>query len=211
MENSGKAQNDIFRIYDGTKIVSKFGTQGNGPEDFILPMLNSDGRNETNGFSVIDHGTYKHITLENGKVTISNNEIPQDFLLANTILQYNDSVITVYATSDYQIQYYDRTKDTTERVNYFDKSNGYEQVADWNCIMTPFRASFSYTSKYAIIAYQNFKKIDIVSLEDRKSRQELVSRIAKRICLLLTKTLRSLTTTSHFSFRAFQQTKKAFM
>lgn len=174
LEDANKVSNDYFRIYSGTKLIKKFGGNGNGPEDFISPFLNSDGKTEFSGFYVIDGGVLKHIVVDDDNISIKlYSDLPKEFFLANKVLQYNDSIIAAYVTSDFQIQYYDKSNGNIIGRNYFDKSDRYKQVADWNCLMTLFRAAFSYTEKYAIIAYQNFKCIDLVSLEDRSVKRRL--------------------------------------
>ncbi len=175
-ENSDKVTKDFFKVYHNDKLVYQFGETGNGPEDFDLPNLISAGKTERNYFYTTDGArTFKISIDSNGfKHKIFNMPMPDDFVLVNNVLLYNDTSIVVTQTGEYQLQRFDKKTNKTTGYNYFENAGNFSSYDNFNLSGQLYQSVCSSNGEYAILGYHKLNMIDIISLADMS--------LHKRVC-----------------------------
>lgn len=174
-ENNEKVTNNYFKVYYNDKLVSEFGTSGNGPDDYLGPILTSEGKTEHGAFYVTEKQCYSKTSIKTGNYQAykTNLELPDDFILANKILNYNDTTIVATKTGEYQLQCYNRKTGKTNGYNYYENSI-FSGASNFSLTMELLSSVYSANKQYIVIAYEYLKMIDIVSVSDMSLR--------KRVC-----------------------------
>lgn len=167
-----KNENGFLFIYnlDG-QLLGKYGTKGNGPNDFIQPRFISNGKFITsNGnIQIGDISTVYTLSLDSAlvatrKKNLPYTEIPEKLSMYNYILQNTNSMLVVQQTGENQLTFYDKNIHRTEFKNYFKKIPSLNNASDLCYVMQIYDAYYSSNDKTMAIAYKNRKQIDILSL-----------------------------------------------
>ena len=67
-----------------------FGTQGQGPNDFVLPSI-TPVKYQKNGFVMLDGINLKHISVEKDKATVQTSTLNYGFNCFNDLISISDS------------------------------------------------------------------------------------------------------------------------
>lgn len=123
-----KDRDGFLSIYSGSNLLGKYGTIGEGPDDFINPRFISNGKTicTSRDIQVGDiHGIYT-LNVDSAlacvaKSKLPRTEIPDDLYLYNYILQNTDSMLVIQQTSDFQLSFYNKNNAQLIGKNYFEK------------------------------------------------------------------------------------------
>lgn len=175
-ENPAKMDKNFFKVYNNGKLVYQFGESGNGPEDFDFPNLISAGKSEHGHFYTTDGArTFEISIAPNGLGhKIQNMPMPEDFVLVNNVLLYNDSAIVVTQTGEFQLQRFDKKTKQVVGYNYFDNAGGFSNYDNFSLAGQLYQSVCSSNGEYAILGYHKLNMIDIISLSDMS--------LHKRVC-----------------------------
>lgn len=80
----------VFRLSD-FRYEYAFGTKGEGPEDFSIPMINAVSYEE-NGFTLLDINRLKHINITGEGSVVQSENLPFDFNYYNGLIKLSDSL-----------------------------------------------------------------------------------------------------------------------
>ncbi|MCQ2973345.1 MAG: hypothetical protein MJ211_00885 [Bacteroidales bacterium] len=173
-EQFTKVKKNFFKIYYKDTLILEFGNIGQGPTDFIIPFLVSKGKNEEKAINIVDDYKYLQVSVNsNCKENITEKPLPKDFFMVNNVLLYNDTAIVVTKTGEYQIQYYDRKKDSISNYNFYKIPKKYKDLSKFSLTMQIFLSTYSANEKNIVIAYKNYKMIDLVSINNMKLNRRL--------------------------------------
>ena len=123
-----KDRDGFLSIYSGSNLLGKYGTIGEGPDDFINPRFISNGKTicTSRDIQIGDiHGIYT-LNVDSAlacvaKSKLPRTEIPDDLYLYNYILQNTDSVLVIQQASDFQLSFYNKNNAQLTGKNYFEK------------------------------------------------------------------------------------------
>ena len=169
-ESNGKVKTDLFKVYNNNKLVSKFGTIGQGPDDFKNPFLFDHCKIVDSCFWVEDMDKLVQFFMDaDGRVTCKNTvNFPDEIVPVNQIACYQDSVIAFRKTDEYQLSFYDMRSKKASGYNFYDKPKVLEPVDYYLLNMNLYRDVFGICGDNIVIGYNSFKMIDIVSARQRK-------------------------------------------
>lgn len=173
-----KVSSNIFKVYHNNKMVSQFGTIGNGPEDFSMTIPAFENKVGKGCFYVLNNTELRKIAIDQTdfKPKMSSIPMPEDMFLLNSILMYNDSVIIGFKTGDYQLSRYDRKSNTTTGYNYFEEPGANFNVPDFSMTMQLYLSAKSSNDRYAVLAYMQLKMIDIIDMQDMSLHKRIFFR-----------------------------------
>ena len=166
-----KDRDGFLSIYSGSNLLGKYGTIGEGPDDFVNPRFISNGKTicTSRDIQIGDiHGIYT-LNVDSAlacvaKSKLPRTEIPDDLYLYNYILQNTDSMLVIQQTSDFQLSFYNKNNAQLIGKNYFEKISSVRDASDFCYAMQIYDAYYMSDNKNLVMAYKNRKQIDILSL-----------------------------------------------
>ena len=175
-----KDKDGFLFIYNlNGQLLGKYGTKGNGPNDFIQPRFISNGKSITNSkdMCIGDINAVYTLNLDSALVAtrkkhLPYTEIPEKLSMYNYILQNTNDMLVVQQTGENQLTFYDKNTYRTDFRNYFKKIPSLNNASDLCYVMQIYDAHYSSNDKTMAIAYKNRKQIDILSLSG-----DLINRI----------------------------------
>lgn len=174
-EDIGKQKTDLFKIYHNQKLISKFGAIGQSVDEFKYPFLYDQSIFEDSSFWVGDLDKFVQIFLTTDGIVAHKKVVnfPDEIVPVNQIVGYKDSVISFRRTDEYQLSFYDMLSKQLIGYNFFEKPMAIDNVDDFVLNMNLFRCSYGFYNDYIVLAYNNFKIIDIVSASQQKLLKKL--------------------------------------
>lgn len=167
----------IYNKNDGT-FLTKYGTKGEGPNDFInpRPMFNKNIRTSDKEIQIgdvdavycLDIESMIHHIDEPKKIAI---KIPDELRLYNYVLHNSDSLLIVNQTRDYQLTFYNKQNTSLELKNYFNMNRVSKEASNFCNVMQVYDAYYSSNNRTIAIAYKNWKQIDLISLNGELIKQ----------------------------------------
>ena len=175
LESTGKAKTDLFKIYHNQKLVSKFGTIGQGADDFKHPFLYDQGKFEDSCFWIEDMDKFVQINVDADGNVIDKKVVnfPDEMVPVNQVAYYRDSVCAYRKTDEYQLSFFDMASKQRSGYNFYEKPKGAEDVSDFYLNMNLFRCAYGSCGDNIVVAYNNFKIIDIISAKKQKLVKKL--------------------------------------
>lgn len=167
-ESPSMIKSNFVKFYHNEKLISEFGQIGNGPKDFVSPTLASRGKVQSGALYISDLSGYCELSFSPGSkdINLRHLPVPDGFDLVNNVLSYSDSAIIAAQTGEYQLHCFNTRCNTIAGFNYFDKSGSLSDVPDFCLAMEMYKSASSANDKFAVLAYNNLKIIDIVSIPD---------------------------------------------
>jgi hypothetical protein len=167
-ESSG--HEDLFKIYNNQKLVSKFGNIGQSTDDFKRPFLYNHGKIEDSCFWVEDIDKLVQINVDaDGNINSQKNvHFPDEIIPVNQVAGFQDSILAFRKTDEYQLSFYDMKSKHLSGYNFYEKPKAADDVNDFYLNINLFKAVYGSCGDYIVIAYNNFKIIDIISLKQQK-------------------------------------------
>lgn len=167
-----KDKDGFLSIYNlEGQLLGKYGTKGNGPNDFIHPKFISNGKFITANRNMYIGDINAVYTLnidaalvDTRKEELPYTEIPEKLSMYNYILQNTNILLVVQQTGDKQLAFYDKETCRTDFKNYFEKIPSLNNASDLCYVMQIYDAYYSSNDTTMAIAYKNRKQIDILSL-----------------------------------------------
>ena len=177
-ENISKMKTDLFKVYHNMKLVSKFGTMGQGADEFQYPFLHDNCNFEDSCFWIEDIDKFVQIKVDaDGNVAGKNIiRLPDEIVPINNIVGFQDSVVVFRRTDEFQLSFYDMLSKKRTGYNFYEKPKAAESVSDFYLNMNLFRFSYGSCGDYIVSAYYNFKIIDIISAKQQKLIKKLYFR-----------------------------------
>lgn len=174
-ESNGNAKTDLFKIYHNKKLVSRFGTIGQGSDDYKNPFLYDQGNFADSCFWVADIDKFVQINVKaDGNVKgVKNVNFPDDIIPVNQVAFYRDSILAFRRTDEYQLSFYNMLSKQRTGYNFYEKPKAAENVSDFELNMNVFRFAYGSCGDYIVSAYYNFKIIDIISAKQQKLIKKL--------------------------------------
>ena len=165
-----KDKDGFLSIYEGNNLLGKYGTIGEGSDDFMNPRFISNGKTvyTSRNIQIGDiHGIYTlnidSVIARVAKSKLPCTEIPEDLYLYNYVLQNTDSMLVVQQTSDYQLSFYNKITSQTVGKNYFEGISSVRDASDFCYVMQIYDAYYMSNDDNFAIAYKYRKQIDILS------------------------------------------------
>ena len=173
-----KDKEGFLHIYstETNRFIKKIGKKGNGQNEFLLPRLISNGKFKCDKNCILlgdVKGIYSVDISSDHCEKVLHTALPENLSLCNYILENTDSVLTINQTREYQLTFYDKYNDEVSFENYFDENLIDDDLPDFERVTQAFDAYYSANDENIMIAYKNFKVIDLVSLKSK----ELTKRI----------------------------------
>lgn len=166
-----KDRDGFLSVYEGNRLLGKYGTMGEGPDDFVNPRLLSNGKTigASRDIQVGDgHAIYTlnvdAALAQVDKTDLPCTRIPKELSLYNYVLRNTDSVLVVQQTSDYQLSFYDKLASQTRGRNYFDRVSSVGDASDFCYATQIYDAYYLSGDSTLAIAYRYRKLIDVLSL-----------------------------------------------
>ena len=167
-----KDKDGFLYIYNKEKktLLNKYGIIGEGPNDFKNPrfLFNDNLQISKNTLLIGDVTSLYSVNIDSifsssKKAHYIQTEIPENLRLYNYVLQDNDSMLIVNQTRDHQLTFYNKLTHTIELKNYFEKNRYLKDASDFCHVMQIYDAYYSSNKERIVIAYKNWKQIDIIS------------------------------------------------
>ncbi|WP_302801173.1 hypothetical protein, partial [Parabacteroides goldsteinii] len=167
-----KDKDGFLYIYNKEKktLLNKYGIIGEGPNDFKNPrfLFNDNLQISKNTLLIGDVTSLYTVNIDSifsssKKAHYIQTEIPENLRLYNYVLQDNDSMLIVNQTRDHQLTFYNKLTHTIELKNYFEKNRYLKDASDFCHVMQIYDAYYSSNKERIVIAYKNWKQIDIIS------------------------------------------------
>ena len=173
-----KDKDGFLHIYstETNRFIKKLGKKGRGQNEFMLPRLLGNGKFKSDKNCILlgdINGIYSVNISSDHYEKVLHTALPEDLSQCNYILENTDNVLTVNQTGEYQLTFYDKRNDEVSFKNYFDESLIDDDLPDFDRVTQAFDAYYSANDENIMIAYKNFKVIDLVSLKSK----ELTKRI----------------------------------
>lgn len=169
---SPKDKEGFIYIYDKEKknLLAKYGRIGEGPNDFKNPrflpnktLLSSDNVLLVDDVTDLYEISIDSILNTKDYTPVSILKIPDNLMLYNSIIHNSDSMLVLNQTGEHQLTFYDRQTKKVERKNYFKKLKYSSNISDLSYVMQVYDACYSSNNENFVIAYKNWKQIDIIS------------------------------------------------
>lgn len=175
-----KEKNGFLYIYDlNGQLLGKYGTRGNGPNDFIQPRFVSNGKLVTSNREIYigDINAVYALNIDSALASVKKEnlpytEIPEILSLYNYVLQNTNTMLVVQQTRDRQLTFYNKKTHEIDLKNYFKRLPSLSTASDLCYVMQVYDAYYSSNEETMVIAYKNRKQIDILS-----SSGDLLNRI----------------------------------
>ena len=156
-------------------LIRKIGHIGDGPNEFVRPRFMVNINTQTDNKILIGdiNGLFSlDISLDS---VVKNKEIifPANLETYNYVLQNSNDTLIVNQTREHQLSVYDKKNDKLLFKDYYDKELLDRTVSEFANVNIVFDAYYTSNNNLIMIAYKNFKIIDLIS----KKTLELVKRI----------------------------------
>lgn len=175
-----KDKDGFLHIYNKNNgaFLTKYGTKGEGPNDFVnpRPIFNKNFHTSDKGVQIgdvnavywLDIESVVHHVDEPKKTAI---KMPDKLRLYNYVLHNSDSLLIVNQTRDYQLTFYNKQDASLKLENYFDINKISKEASDFCNVMQVYDAYYSSNNHTIAIAYKNWKQIDLISLNGKLVKQ----------------------------------------
>ncbi len=168
-----KLKEGFLSIYDikSNKLLNKFGNIGNGPCDFSRVRFLQNFKTGKD-FLLGDSKNIYRLNIDSLLVNYKNCEntilqrIPQDLKRYNYILGVKENTIIANTTGENQLVIFNKKDKSQVYKKYYKKEVSLENINDF-CYATQIYDAYyaSNNGKNIVIAYENVKRIDIVSAD----------------------------------------------
>lgn len=169
----------FLSVYKDTMLLGRYGTLGDGPDDFFNPRFVSNGAfiSGSREIRLADINALYTLNVDSaliasiGKSRLPQTIFPEDVRYFNYVLRDTDSLLLVQRTSDFQLTFYDKISGQVSGKNYFDRISSLDGAPDICYVAQVYDAYYTSNGQNIVIAYKNRKLIDILSLSGDLQRR----------------------------------------
>ena len=173
-----KDKEGFLSFYKGKQLQKRYGSIGNGPNDFIHPRFLTNGKSvdtpaaiqigESDAFYTLPMDIMQTFTA---KTDMKRTDIPEELSPYNYIVWDTDSLLVLNQTGNYQLTFFDKTTQQVEQKNYFQPLASTDGASDFCYATQIYDAYYSSNGQTLAIAYKNRKLIEILSPSGERLNQ----------------------------------------
>ena len=173
-----KDKEGFLSFYKGKQLQKRYGSIGNGPNDFIHPRFLTNGKSvdtpaaiqigESDAFYTLPMDIMQTFTA---KTDMKRTDIPKELSPYNYIVWDTDSLLVLNQTGNYQLSFFNKTTQQVEQKNYFQPLAATDGASDFCYATQIYDAYYSSNGQTLAIAYKNRKLIEILSPSGERLNQ----------------------------------------
>lgn len=169
----------VYSLNSG-RLLRRYGKKGESPTDFHNPrfildetLLNTSSELLIGDSDALYSLKIDSIVSDSSYIHHLQMKLPREIMPYNYILSVSDSTLVANTTSEKQLMYYKRLSKEKTLKNVYRRIDKLVGVDEFCCTTQIYDAYYAANKDNIIIAYKNWKQIDLVSLDGN---------LKKRIC-----------------------------